>query len=61
MYGSSRYVGSKGVPIDLLWGLSVYYITTWTVRGILLADTGLKSIASSTFVKLTKPTFYNAS
>ena len=27
----SIYLGLKGVPISLLWGLCIYYIATWTL------------------------------
>ena len=36
MYLYGKYLGLKGAPISLLWGLYVYYNDTWTLWGCLL-------------------------
>ena len=33
MYPNSRYLGLKVVAILVLWGQSIYYLGTWTLRG----------------------------
>ena len=32
MYSYSIYIGLKVVPIQVLWGQSIYYLGTWTLR-----------------------------
>ena len=32
MYPNSIYFGLKVVPISVLWGQSIYYLGTWTLR-----------------------------
>ena len=32
MYPKSIYFGLNVVPIQVLWGQSIYYLGTWTVR-----------------------------
>ena len=35
MYPNSIYFGLKVVPIQVLWGQSIYYLGTWTLRVII--------------------------
>ena len=32
MYPNSIYFGLKVVPIEVLWGQSILYLSTWTLR-----------------------------
>ena len=44
MYPNSIYFDLKVVPIKVLWGQSIYYVGTWTIRDRLVSTGSVRAL-----------------